>query len=81
LGGWPEIGRFISPDPAGIHPENPQSWNRYVYVWNNPYKYVDPSGKNPLLVGVLIALLFIENDQHANLAPAAAAAAPVAAAA
>jgi RHS repeat-associated protein len=42
---WPQVGRFISPDPAGIHPENPQSWNRYAYVWNNPYKYVDPSGK------------------------------------
>ncbi|ACG74298.1 hypothetical protein AnaeK_3077 [Anaeromyxobacter sp. K] len=42
---WPQIGRFVSPDPAGIHPENPQSWNRYAYVWNNPYKYVDPSVK------------------------------------
>jgi hypothetical protein len=43
---WPQIGRFISVDPAGIHPGSPQSWNRYAYVWNNPYRYVDPDGKD-----------------------------------
>jgi len=25
--------------------ENPQSWNRYAYVRNNPLLYADPSGK------------------------------------
>lgn len=43
---WPEIGRFVSADPAGIHPQWPQSWNRYAYVWNNPYKFTDPTGKD-----------------------------------
>ena len=40
-------GRWISPDPAGIaavDPANPQSWNRYAYVANNPLAYVDPLG-------------------------------------
>ena len=40
-------GRWISPDPAGlavVDPGNPQSWNRYGYVLNNPLGYVDPSG-------------------------------------
>jgi RHS repeat-associated protein len=40
-------GRWISPDPAGMaaaDPTNPQSWNRYSYVVNNPLKYVDPLG-------------------------------------
>ncbi|NKI23902.1 hypothetical protein HFN20_22190 [Paenibacillus dendritiformis] len=23
---------------------NPLSWNRYMYVQNNPPKYIDPSG-------------------------------------
>jgi RHS repeat-associated protein len=29
------MGRFMSPDPSGLlaqHPENPQSWNLYVYA-------------------------------------------------
>lgn len=40
-------GRWPSPDPAGmaaVDPTNPQSWNRYAYVGNNPLAYVDPSG-------------------------------------
>lgn len=41
----PGIGRFMSVDPAGIDITNPQSWNRYAYVRNNPYTYVDPDGR------------------------------------
>ena len=40
-------GRWASPDPAGtaaVNPENPQSWNRYAYVLNNPLALVDPIG-------------------------------------
>lgn len=40
-------GRWISPDPAGIaavDPSNPQTWNRYAYVANNPLSNLDPSG-------------------------------------
>jgi RHS repeat-associated protein len=40
-------GRWTSPDPAGLaatNPANPQSWNRYAYVNNNPLAYVDPDG-------------------------------------
>ncbi|HEV2287376.1 MAG TPA: RHS repeat-associated core domain-containing protein [Candidatus Acidoferrales bacterium] len=43
-------GRWPSPDPAGIaaaNPENPQSWNRYAYVFNNPLLLIDPSGFGP----------------------------------
>jgi len=35
----------MTPDPAGMaaaDPSNPQSWNRYAYVMNNPLGYVDP---------------------------------------
>lgn len=41
----PAIGRFLSIDPAGGKPGDPQTWNRYAYCLNNPYKYVDPDGR------------------------------------
>lgn len=44
----PRIGRFLATDPAGFDPQNPQSFNRYAYANNNPYKYVDPDGRVPL---------------------------------
>jgi RHS repeat-associated protein len=37
-------GRFISPDPMGGKIANPQSFNRYAYVLNNPLKFTDPTG-------------------------------------
>ena len=40
-------GRWVSPDPAGlaaVDPTDPQSWNRYAYVGNNPLSFVDPYG-------------------------------------
>jgi len=43
----PNQGRWISPDPAGlgtVDPTNPQSWNRYAYMNNNPLSGVDTSG-------------------------------------
>jgi RHS repeat-associated protein len=43
----PIEGRWLSPDPAGlaaVNPSNPQTWNRYAYVGNDPVDYIDPSG-------------------------------------
>jgi RHS repeat-associated protein len=40
-------GVWYKPDPAGlaaVDPSNPQSWNRYAYVNNNPVSMVDPLG-------------------------------------
>ena len=34
-------------DPGNdTKPENPQSWNKYAYVRNNPLKSIDPKGTN-----------------------------------
>jgi RHS repeat-associated protein len=41
------MGRFMSPDPSGAafsEPSNPQSWNMYSYVQNNPLSAADPDG-------------------------------------
>ena len=42
----PVQGRFQGADPAnaGADAGNPQTWNGYAYVNNNPLNYVDPSG-------------------------------------
>jgi RHS repeat-associated protein len=40
-------GRWMTPDPAGlaaVDPANPQSWNRYAYVVNDPINMNDPIG-------------------------------------
>ncbi|MGH9941342.1 MAG: DUF4214 domain-containing protein [Pyrinomonadaceae bacterium] len=40
------MGRFTSPDPllSSGEIEDPQTWNRYSYVLNNPLLYTDPLG-------------------------------------
>jgi RHS repeat-associated protein len=41
------MGRFTSPDPSGLayaDPTNPQSFNLYSYVLNNPLVNIDPDG-------------------------------------
>lgn len=40
----PDIGRFLSADPTVPDTQNPQSFNRYSYVINNPLNRYDPSG-------------------------------------
>ncbi|MCO5050791.1 MAG: pre-toxin TG domain-containing protein [Verrucomicrobiae bacterium] len=43
----PELGRFIQADTIIPDPANPQSYNRYAYVLNNPLRYTDPTGFEP----------------------------------
>jgi hypothetical protein len=38
------LGRFLQPDTLIPDPANPQAWNRYSYVVNNPINLNDPSG-------------------------------------
>jgi RHS repeat-associated protein len=37
-------GRFMTPDALGGNLVNPQSLNKYPYVYNNPLRYIDPTG-------------------------------------
>jgi RHS repeat-associated protein len=55
-------GRFTSPDPFNpiVDTEDrdefneylgqPQNWNRYAFVWNNPLRYTDPYGERVYVV-------------------------------
>jgi RHS repeat-associated protein len=47
----PILGRMLSPD--NYTHEGSQGYNRYSYAMNNPLKYTDPDGQNPV-VGMLI---------------------------
>jgi len=39
------LGRFVCGDPVVADAYDPQAWNPYTYVRNNPLRYVDPSGE------------------------------------
>lgn len=41
----PQLGLFLSADPVGAHVERGQNFNRYWYANNNPYRFVDPDGR------------------------------------
>lgn len=46
----PELGRFISEDPAGGSEGQPASYHRYLYAYANPLAYWDPDGRVQELV-------------------------------
>ena len=48
-----QYGRFISPDPkmpSIRHLVNPQKWNKYAYVLNNPLSLFDPDGQEEITI-------------------------------
>ncbi|MEO8682348.1 MAG: RHS repeat-associated core domain-containing protein, partial [Vicinamibacterales bacterium] len=64
-------GRFVTVDPvlnikAAL--ADPQRWNRYAYAANNPQKFIDPDGRDPLLVtGGLGAAVFAVWKAYVNV--------------
>jgi RHS repeat-associated protein len=50
-----QSGRFLAIDPVFSFDaalSNPQLWNRYAYVANNPFRFVDPDGRQVLDVNL-----------------------------
>jgi RHS repeat-associated protein len=50
----PVLARFLGIDPYVQAPDFTQSYNRYAYGLNNPFKYTDPEGENPVLIAAII---------------------------
>jgi len=46
----PIIGQFISPDSVTPAPMSAQDISRYAYVYNNPFRYIDPSGHSSVSI-------------------------------
>ena len=40
-----QLGRFLSVDPVAPDPSKDQNFSRYKYANNNPYRFIDPDGR------------------------------------
>jgi len=55
----PEVGRFINADGLLGSQGNILGHNMYAYAYNNPIKYVDPSGKISFIIIPVISLFIL----------------------
>lgn len=62
----PTLGRFTGIDPVDFQEKNLHSFNRYAYANNNPYKFVDPDGKLPILL--IPVITFVAKEVMAEVA-------------
>ena len=64
----PVLGRFLAPDPIVPEPGNPQAFNRYAYVYNNPYRYTDPRGHCPFCIAAAFVVLAVAGNTAVDVA-------------
>ena len=63
--GDPTTGWYIQADPIGLR----GGGNPYLYANANPLRFTDPSGRNPIVIGMLIGALVdlgVELWEHRN---------------
>jgi RHS repeat-associated protein len=67
----PLLGRFISADTIVPGAGNPQAFNRYSYVLNNPLGYTDPSGHcpKPTVGGAVICIAAFIPTAYSSAGP------------
>lgn len=60
--------RFLQADPFVQEPNNPQNFNRFTYLWNNPLNATDPSGflgvKERQAVAVIYTIVAVATQQY-----------------
>jgi RHS repeat-associated protein len=59
-------GRFFSPDPARASASlsNPQTWNRYAYVHNDPVNFGDPAGLDECAADYGVPCFSVTDEEH-----------------
>jgi len=59
-----EVGRFMAIDPVGFDASNIQSFNRYAYANNNPFRFIDPDGRDAAEAERLVNGLRSSGNRH-----------------
>jgi RHS repeat-associated protein len=53
----PIAGRFLSVDPVVTDARSGNSFNRYTYAHNSPYRYIDPDGRDSAPAPIPVAII------------------------
>jgi hypothetical protein len=65
----PAQARLISADPVPPDAQSGDNFNRYAYAYNSPYGHVDPDGRLPIAIPIVMGIGWMVTSGHAN-APA-----------